>query len=184
MLTKERNECENSGWILKKVADYSLLERFDCGNDDLNEFFRKDVLKQKEELLNETYALYEATVGNDFPVALISLCNDSVKKENIIELLGFKGSKKDYPFYPAVKIARFGVASGFQRKNIGSHIINMVKRMFLINNRTGCRLVTLDAYNKNDVLDFYKKNNFQFLYEKDKSKSRRVMFFDLKRLQI
>ena len=94
MLTKERNECENSGWILKKVADYSLLERFDCGNDDLNEFFRKDVLKQKEELLNETYALYEATVGNDFPVALISLCNDSVKKENIIELLGLKGQKR------------------------------------------------------------------------------------------
>jgi hypothetical protein len=54
MLTDTRNEFENSGWILKKVEDYSVLKNFDCGNEeheqDLNEFFQKDVLKHKEEL--------------------------------------------------------------------------------------------------------------------------------------
>lgn len=189
MLTDTRNEFENSGWILKKVEDYSVLKNFDCGNEeheqDLNEFFQKDVLKHKEELLSETYALYEATVEKNSPVALISLCNDSIKKENIIEILGFKGTTKEYPFYPAVKIARFGIVKELHRSGIGSHIINMIKQLFLTDNRTGCRLITLDAYNAPKVTSFYKKNDFEFLRDnpKDKLRNQRVMFYDLKRLK-
>jgi len=187
MLTEQRNEFEDSGWILRKVSDYSVLEVFNCGDEeqeqDLNEFFQKDVLKHKQELLSETYALREATVGDDRPpVALISLCNDSVKKENIIEFLGFKGTKKEYPFYPAVKIARFGIVKGLQGSGIGSHAINIIKKLFITNNRTGCRLITLDAYNAPRVISFYKKNDFEFLYDRDKTRKQRVMFYDLKRL--
>jgi GNAT superfamily N-acetyltransferase len=187
MLTETRNEIKDSGWILKKVTDYLLLKKFSCGNtkdeEDLNEFFQKDVFKHKQELLSETYALREATVGVDCPpVALISLCNDSVAKDKIIgKLDGLKGTKKEYPFYPAVKIARFGVVKELQSKGIGSHAINMIKKLFVINNRTGCRLITLDAYNNERALKFYIKNDFYFLHDKDKSRDQRVMFYDLKR---
>jgi hypothetical protein len=60
----------------------------------------------------------------------------------------------------------------------------MIKKLFLTDNRTGCRLVTVDAYNDPEVLDFYLKNEFQFFSDKDKSKRQRSLFFDLKRLQI
>jgi hypothetical protein len=184
MLREERNIFEKGGWILRKVVDYPKLCDFDCGHDDLNEFFQKDALSQKQELLNETFALYEVTEESDCPVALISLCNDAIRKESIIAFLGFKGTKKEYPFYPAVKLARFGVVKDLRGKCIGTHAINMIKELFLTNNRTGCRLVTVDAYNRDEVLNFYRKNDFEFFSDKDKNKQQRSMFYDLKRLQL
>jgi len=183
----ERNEFEDGGWILKKVGDYGRLRSFDCGNSDLNDFFQNDCQIQKEELLSETYALFDEATGNDsFPVALIALCNDSVKKADVLRFLQFTDPKKKYPFYPAVKIARLGVRSEFKRQNLGSHMINMTKWLFLCDNRTGCRLLTVDAYNQPGVIGFYDSNDFQFLSDsrKDKRRRNRTMFYDLKRLKI
>ncbi|SLM30375.1 hypothetical protein MTBBW1_2200029 [Desulfamplus magnetovallimortis] len=55
-------------------------------------------------------------------------------------------------------------------------------QLFLLDNRTGCRLITVDAYNDSKVLKFYQKNDFSLFSEKDKNKKTRAMFFDLKRL--
>jgi GNAT superfamily N-acetyltransferase len=107
-----------------------------------------------------------------------------LRKDKILDWLGFKGTNKVYSAYPAVKIARFGVRKEFKRQNIGTHTINMIKKMFVTHNRTGCRFITVDAYNEADVLPFYQHNDFQFFSEKDKNKNQRAMFFDLKRLDI
>jgi hypothetical protein len=182
--TENRNEFTENGWILRVVGNFNKLKDFDCGNDDLNEFFQKDCYIQRQELLHQTYSLTEATVKKFFPVALISLCNDSIRKEKIIDWLGFKGTKKVYPSYPAVKIARFGVRNELKKRNLGTYTINIIKKMFVTNNRTGCRFLTVDAYNKDYVLSFYKHNDFQFFSDKDKQKEQRAMFFDLKRLNL
>lgn len=79
MQTDTRNLFEYNGWRLTKVKDFGKLKSFDCGKDDLNDFFRNDVFLQRQELLNETYEIIEATEGSDIPVALISLCNDSMQ---------------------------------------------------------------------------------------------------------
>lgn len=182
MLSDSRKLFEYNGWMLTKVEDYGKLICFDCGKDDLNEFFRNDVLVQKQELLNETYELNEATMGdNSPPVALISLCNDAIRREKVKTWLNFSNKCKDYATYPAVKIARFGVKNQLRRQNIGTNAMNMVKIMFRTNNRTGCRFITVDAYNDQDVLSFYRKNDFQFFSDKDINKEQRAMFFDLKR---
>jgi hypothetical protein len=184
MLSDQRNLFQYDGWILSKVIDFDKLTSFDCGRGDLNEFFRKDVFIQKLELLNETYELFEATAGHEYPVALISLCNDAIRKEKVIKWLNFGGTKKEYPDYPAVKIARFGVKREFSRQNIGTNTMNMIKTMFRTNNRTGCRFVTVDAYNEPEVLSFYQKNDFQFFSDKDARKQQRAMFYDLKRFTL
>ncbi|VBB44222.1 conserved hypothetical protein [uncultured Desulfatiglans sp.] len=181
MLSKERNRFEKDGWILQAVEDFDLLSDFDCDEEDLNDFFQNDCSHQQKELLNVTFALIEATQEYFFPVALISLSNDAIRKEKIPLFIKF-GEKKDYPSYPAVKIARFGVRKDFQRSHIGRHVMNMVKEMFITNNRTGCRFLTLDAYNEDGPLSFYQNNDFQFFNDKDKCKKNRAMFFDLKRL--
>lgn len=54
--------------------------------------------------------------------------------------------------------------------NIGSHTLNMIKKLFVTENRTGCRFITVDAYNNEEVLQFYQKNEFQFFYDKDEDK--------------
>ncbi len=53
--------------------------------------------------------------------------------------------------------------------------------MFLKDNRTGCRFITIDAYNNERTLRFYEKNDFTFFSDKDKNKKTRSMYFDLKR---
>jgi GNAT superfamily N-acetyltransferase len=87
--------------------------------------------------------------------------------------------KLNYREWPAVKIARLAIRKEIQSRDIGTHLVNRLKTLFVCGNRTGCRIMTVDAYNKERVLGFYQKNGFQFLTEKDKEKHTRSMWFDL-----
>ncbi len=183
MLHIGRNTICDNEWELIKVDDFSIFKSFSCGDEDIDEFVRYDAELHKKELLAETYMLQNLTVKDILPIAFCSLCNDAIqlsthKKKKIFP------EKKRYQYQPAVKIARMGVRSEFQGNNIGSYVINMVKRLFIVDNRTGCRFITVDAYNKPNILKFYKRNDFQFLHEKDSDRHTRIMFFDLKRLDI
>ena len=64
---------------------------------------------------------------------------------------------------------------------MGSFLLNITKAFFRCYNRTGCRFVTVEAYNKDRTVDFYVKNDFAFLTDKDHGKNQRTMFFDLMR---
>lgn len=185
MLQEERNEIIEGDWILKKITDNNMLQSFDCGDPDLNEYFQKDAMLHREALISQTYHL-KATEDIGFPVALIDLCNDSIRLEKFKNDFPNLPESKRYPFLPAVKITRLGVSVHFQSLGVGSHLINMVKRLFLTQNRTGCRFVTVDAYNlpNQKAITFYKKNGFQYFSHKDQNKKTRAMFFDLKRLPI
>ena len=61
--------------------------------------------------------------------------------------------------------------------------MNLAKQFFTTENRTGCRLITVDAYNRPDVVTFYEKNGFRFLTSDDADKETRIMYFDLKRFK-
>ncbi len=180
MLSKCRNEMTFQEWSLTPVTDFCALSPFDCDEPDLNDYFQNDCQAQQAELLNVTYALTPCG-GPFFPTALISLSNDAIRREKLED--GLRPTVS-YPSYPAVKIGRLGVHKEFQRDGIGTHLVNMVKTLFVTNNRTGCRFVTVDAYNQENVLNFYQKNGFDFLTDKDISKPTRAMFFDLIRVII
>lgn len=197
MLRSERNKLELDGWVLEPIDSkdsYGILKSFDCGDSDLNEYFNEQALPNKAALIGRPYFLYDSTVydstaGIKIPLALIDLCNDAVRKASGKKTPGYQEvveiePEKQYPFLPAVKITRFGVSVEFRRNNIGSHTLNMIKQLFVTENRTGCRLLTVDAYNKPEVLSFYQKNDFQFFYERDADKPQRAMFYDLQRLII
>ena len=179
-----RNSFEKDGFYLSKVYDYGLLKDFCCGDCDLDDYFRHDVLKYHEHLLSQAYMVEWATGDGNILVALIDFSNDTVRSEkwrkNHKDVIGLPYDKSIS--LPAVKITRFGVQNNWQGLSIGTHIINMVKELFLTDNRTGCRLITVDAYNTENALLFYEKNEFQFFNTKDKNKKTRSMFFDLKRL--
>ena len=186
----ERNSYELERWILLKISNDKISDGFDCGKPDLNDYFKHDAKKHREELLTETYFLHETSLEDIFPVALIDFCNDSIRREKFNQAIQVDRQletfidAKRYATYPAVKVTRFGVCSQFQGKNIGSFVLNMVKKLFRTDNRTGCRFLTVDAYNDPKVLNFYRKNEFQFFTDKDSNKKTRAMFFDLKRLDL
>ncbi len=175
-----RNSLQDGGWVLTKVDDLAACSEFDCGDDDLNEYFHKDVLNHRRELLTQTYCLYEST-SPKLILALLDFCNDNLKLEDYKGKIDIEPSKK-YPYLPAVKIARFGVSKIFQRMHIGTYALNLVKSFFINDNRTGCRFITVDAYNKPEVIKFYASNDFTLITERDRKRRHRAMFFDLIRL--
>ena len=80
MLNGSRNVFADGSWILQKVEDRALCEPFDCGDDDLNEYFHIDAILHKDEILTQTYCLQESTYP-DLALALLDFCNDAVRLE-------------------------------------------------------------------------------------------------------
>lgn len=74
---------------------------------------------------------------------------------------------------------------------IGRQIVNFIKLWFLDDdNKTGCRFLVVDAYNKSEVLSFYERNGFKYLYASEEDEQNatqigggtihtRLMFLDL-----
>ena len=62
-------------------------------------------------------------------------------------------------------------------KNIGTFLLDFIKSYFVVDNKTGCRFLTVDAYA--DAVPFYLKNGFVPLNEDDKDDDTRLLYFDL-----
>ena len=106
----------------------------------------------------------------------------------MISLLGGKikdlfSHSKHRSNYPAVKIGRLGVFLKYQHSRIGSDILNFVKDMFTVNNRTGCSFITVDALCP--AGSSYIKNYFLYLDKQsamDETKETILLYYDLSRL--
>jgi len=187
MLTQQRNRILYEGFALEPLTEQQFPLTFDCGDSDLNDFFRNDVRDHERQLFTKTYCLYgydAEMAGKSRIVGLISYSNDSVRIKDFRDHEEEIPEKKRYPNIPAVKIARLAVQQDFQHLGIGSLLLNLTKVFFVTNNRTGCRLLTLDAYNDSRVLSFYMRSGFQFIHDKDRHKRNRIMFYDLNRTPV
>ena len=181
------NVLLSNGWILEKIRDHSFLIDFECGDEELNDYFRYRSQLHCKELISQTYGFHkEGTPVND-SIAIMDICNDSVKVKELPEIVKSKiQEEKNYPFYPAVKVTRLGVMKELQGQGIGTMILDSLKRLLLRDNRTGCRFITIDAYNTPKTLDFYiKHNDFEELdIHCDRTKRRTIpLVFDLLRLK-
>lgn len=154
-----------------RITEDMNVNRFSCGDNDLDDFFHNEAVLYTRQLLGKTYAF----VTNEPPyrvVAMLTLANDSIKSTLIPNSSRNKLQRK-IPYskhtrsYPAVLIGRLGVSEHFQGKDlkVGSQVIDYLKYLFTREeNLTGCRFLVVDAYNEQRVLGFYEKNGFSFLY--------------------
>lgn len=94
--------------------------------------------------------------------------------------------------YPAVLIGRLGVAQSFEGKGVGKELMNFIKAWFIDGaNKTGCRFVVVDAYNRPKILLYYQKNGYKPLFDSEQEEKEysaiqsedqletRLFFFDL-----
>jgi len=168
------------------TLDHPLLD-FDCGDDDINQFFFNDSKAYLEKLLAVTYLLE----SNDCTVLYFTLSNDKITAieseksywRKVKSLFPHSKHRKDYP---AVKIGRFGVNSKYKGKHIGTHVLDYIKHWMVTDNKTGCRFITVDAYR--NAVPFYIENGFKFMGEAEKKryeegkKDTIAMYFDLYQL--
>ncbi|SHG77154.1 Acetyltransferase (GNAT) domain-containing protein [Chryseolinea serpens] len=163
--------------LIRLSQDYQF-KPFNCGDIDLNDFLLNDSKSYARKLLAVTYILEnEAEL-----IAFFSLLNDKITVQDVDSGNQWKklfklATGKSFNSHPAMKIGRLGVSNTFKGQGIGTIILDYIKELFITNNRTGCRYITVDAYGAS--LEFYKKNGFIFLTSKDKGQDTRLMYFDL-----
>ena len=166
---------------LSRLSPATKIKPFDCNNQDLNDFLYDDAKDHMQSLVAVTYLLE----SEQETIAYFSVLNDSIRKgdttnSHMRKILKFIPHKKrGYKSHPAVKIGRIAVNKKYQRQKVGTELMTLIKGFFLINNKTGCRFITLDAENLPGTIKFYQDNGFDFLTTQDEKEPTRIMFFDL-----
>ena len=167
---------------IRKLSENERVESFDCGDVDLNDFILNDALLYRKEKLAVTYTYVEKQNKNNV-AAFFCLSNDRISLTDFDNKSKYNRfskrfvNKKRLKSYPAVKIGRFAVSESMKGMSIGSILLTFIKRYFTIDNKTGCRFITVDAYAA--AIPFYFRNGFVPLNEEDKDEPTRLLYFDL-----
>ncbi len=162
------NNCE----FCEFTAD--LLERcnkFSCVKDqEIEDYFLSDASKNSEVLLGKSYCF--VTPGNDM-VCAFTVSNSSIKANDIPSKKKNRLQRriphaKWRSQYPAVLVGQLAVFDKFAGNHIGDELMNFIKSWFIDPlNKTGCRYVIVDAVNKPKVIDYYKRNGFDFIFSSE-----------------
>lgn len=144
---------------------------FDCGDEDLNDFFANDAIAYERALMGKTYCWLDNSDDTRI-VAMITLANAGIQtthlssnpKRHLQKVISYNKRGRTYP---GVLIGRLGVSVGFQGENfrIGAQIMDFIKEWFTTeDNKTGCRFILVDAVNARRTLRYYERNGFLPLF--------------------
>lgn len=181
------------------ILSQDLIEScnaFDCGHDDLNDFFTNDSQNYSSQLLGKSYCFLLDENPKEI-VCAFTISNDSIKTNNLPNNRKKRVNKeiprvKHFRSYPAVLIGRLGVSDKYKQNGIGRELMDFIKSWFIDpENKTGCRFVVVDSYNEDIPLAYYQRNSFEFLFSspeqekefmglpEDYKLKTRLMYFDL-----
>lgn len=165
--------------IVRRLCEDEIINSFYCGDNDLDDFILNEASLYLDSLLSVNYIMEE----DNFPIAFFSLSNDKISIHDFEDKTNFNRfrsrkfvNKKRIKSYPAVKIGRFAIDTQSQGKGIGSVLLDFIKGYFLVDNKTGCRFITVDAYKS--AIPFYEKNGFVALQNHSDTFTQ-LMYFDL-----
>lgn len=157
--------------LTKEILDE--CNHFSCGDDDMDEFFYNDALDYARFRMGKSYC-FRLTNNPKVIVACFTVSNDSVR------IFDFGSSKKNRMWkeisnrekrlarYPGILIGRLAISKDFSNQGLGSDVVRFIKEWFVDDdNKSGCRLAIVDAKNSKNVLSFYEKNNFKFLFKNE-----------------
>lgn len=174
----------------------NACEPFDCGHQDLNDFFKNDVQNYSNELLGKSYC-FRLDANPKVIVCAFTVSNDSIKANFLPNNRRKKVSEsipreKQFRSYPAVLIGRLGVNTNYKERGVGRELMDFIKSWFIdSNNKTGCRFVVVDSYNEKVPLHYYSQNGFVPLFSTEDQEraytgisegielKTRLMYFDL-----
>jgi GNAT superfamily N-acetyltransferase len=184
-----KTDCE-----LLPLSPEQPIINFDCGDADLNEFFNQDAILYQNQLLSSTYFFRHNETGKC--VCAFSLSPDGLsifnipgsRRKKVKELIP---REKPLKSYPAMLIGRLGVSSDFTGQGTGSQLMDIIKSFCFTLKPLSGRFLLVDAYNQPDVLNFYRKNNFIFIFSTEEQERAyylrniveplrtRLMFYDM-----
>lgn len=148
---------------LLTVSEDNMISGFNCGDEELNDFFNHKAFPFKEQLLART-CFFLHDISNKV-VCAFSLSPNALKAKDLPnnrqkKVKQLVPREKTLQSYPAFLIGRFGVSQEFNGQGIGSQLMNYIKGYCIDKFPDFCRFLVIDAYNSPSVLSFYQKNNF------------------------
>ena len=136
---------------LSKIYDVS---KFDCGDDDLNDFLKNDAfIYQEKKIATTILFFYEENL-----IGFLSVAADSLRL-NLDEKKSYDIHQKKLEDIPAVKLARLAMDKNYQKQGVGTNILKWCIGYTLeCSDRIAIRFITVDAYP--EKVNFYQKFNF------------------------
>ena len=134
---------------------YESISSFDCGDEDLNDFFMNEAEQYHQAKLASTHVL----CSDSDIVGFFTLVTDCLHRQRVEpdDSVAYFAHQK----YPAVKIARLAVNLPYQNQGIGSRSLKWIfKNLLRFSDLAAFRFVTVDAKNIGSVPAFYKKFGF------------------------
>jgi ribosomal protein S18 acetylase RimI-like enzyme len=188
MVIDLKKDCER--FIL---SEKHLISDFDCGNEDLNDFFKHEAILYKREMLAETMFFRHKISGT--VVCACSLSASSIKTADLPANRGRKvkdliPKQKSLKLYPGILIGRLGVSKDFNGQGVGSQFMDIIKNFCVINFSSYARFLLVDAHNEPAVIKFYEKNSFTKVFSTEEQEKKagkrdidvlhtRYMFYDM-----
>lgn len=155
--------------LTKKILED--CNSFSCGDKDMDEFFYKEALTYTHYRMGKSYCFRLIDNPSEI-VACFTVSNDSIrtfdlgssKKNRLWKEISNR--EKRLNRYPGILIGRLAVSSKYANQGFGSDVVRFIKEWFVSDdNKSGCRLAIVDAKNDPNVLSFYVRNNFKFLFK-------------------
>lgn len=177
------------------LTDFSFLEltpefeisEFQCGEDEITKFLLEDSKDYQKEMMANTYLFLkdDRSIAAYFCISNDCLNDKGEEKGFTNKIFNRLHRKLELPNgkrirqYPSVKVGRLGVALEYHKTGLAYELMDFIKGFSLINHKPACRLLLLDAINKERQIKYYRTNGFEFLLDNDVNEENRLMFFDL-----
>ena len=179
---------------LLTVSEKQCISKFDCGDEELNDFFNNKSLPFKQQLLAMT--CFFRHDESEKTVCAFSLSPNALKAKDLPnnrqkKVKQLVPREKMLQSYPAFLVGRIGVSRDFNGQGIGTQLIRYIKTFCLNSYPDFCRFLVVDAYNAPTVLDFYFKNDFSTVFSTEEQERKaykikpdeklqtRYMFYDM-----
>ena len=156
-----------------------VIKKFDCGVSSLNQFLKdkRKCIGHLTERIAKSYLVYDG----DTLVGYYCLSAGAIRATDTIRSQ-YK-SWKAYSTYPAVVIGRFAIHIDVAHVGYGSSTMDYIKRQIAFEDLPmAIRYIAVDAINDENILQFYGRNNFDFLSAQDKDDTTRIMYYDISHL--
>jgi GNAT superfamily N-acetyltransferase len=129
------------------------LKAFECGETALNEWLNKHALKNQSRNNTRTFVLPTIEKCGGKVIGFYTLVVATLAHVDAIHPLR-EGTSPKHPI-PAILLARFAVATGYQGQGLGKALLkDVLKRALAISEQVGVRAVLVNA--KPNSAEFYK----------------------------
>jgi len=137
----------------------AMIQAFDCGHKDTNEFIKESAPIYEKENLGRTYLI----INSEGKVhCFVTIAMGALKFKDPELALSLDSSEKPSQL-PALRIARLGTCVDDQGKGYGTLALQAIVKIFqLLQERIGARFIIVDAVPER--VDWYVKRGFKSLY--------------------